>query len=184
MKSVILIIFSVLLSPNIVNSQQDTSLTPMESAIIELLDALYISDKVSEFITHDMDSLMRSMHKEFPEVNLQMERIIREEIVKYVEDAVSPNGDFFILISDVYSKYFTADEVKIFAASIKSGGGINDSNIVAISKFVTLKDSISNDYTKASKIFMKNLKYKFTKKIKRRFEEEGIIDDERGWMMD
>ncbi len=184
MQKIILIILPILLFSSKVNSQQDTLLTPMESAILELFDSFGISEKLSEFISHEFDSAMSSLGKAYPEVNLQMKRIIREESIKFIEEALSPKGEFFILISDVYSKYFTAGEIKVLAATIKSGSGINDSNMVVLTKVVTYKDSLSNDYTKATKVFMKKIKHKFMKILERRFENEGIINRKGSWMLD
>ncbi len=174
MKLIILVILLHFFSHTFTYSQKDTSLSPMQSAILEFLDASGSSEKISAFITLGVDSAMIIFGKEYPEFNLQMKRIIKDETVKFIEDAVSPKGDFFNLISDVYEKYFTADEIKILAATIKSGGGINDSNRVVLTKVFTYKDSLSNDYTKATKIFMKNLKHKFIKRVMQRFEDEGL----------
>lgn len=183
MNNLILIIFFVLTSSNNIYSQHDASLTAMDSAIVQWFDALKVSDQWSKLSSHLEDSLINRIKKDIPELDTQSLGIVREEWGMLFKDALSPNGDIFKLFSDVHSKYFTAEEIKIVAKAIKSPGEINSSDKVVISKYISLKDSIDNDLNTGLRPLIKNLEYNANKRIEKRFKEEGLINEE-DWIWD
>jgi hypothetical protein len=150
----------------------------MDSVIVQLFDTPGFKDIWSVLESILADSLINKMKKNIPGFDSQLQKLVREEWSILFQNIVSPNGPLFILFSDVYSKYFTADEIKTLIKFKISGGEISDADRVVLSKYISLQENINNDFYKGLESLMKIQEYEFKKRIKIRLEKEGLLNEE------